>query len=344
MKSETYIVAEEEAGATLAAVLRRCLPGQSWKAIRQLIASRHVLIRKEICLDDARRLSAGDAVEVRAHTAPLPPGDDAIHIRYSDRDLVVVEKPSGMCTVRHPSERDWSEQRKRLSPTLEDLVPRILRRVENRTAAETKGRLRIVQRLDKLTSGLLVFARTVTAESGLGKQFHRHTVVRRYLAIVVGTPKPGRMATNLARDRGDGRRGSTDVPGMGKPAVTHVEVLESLGVYSLVSCRLETGRTHQIRIHLAELGHPVCGEPVYCQRLDGSTIVDASRAPRMALHAAELGFIHPSTGQSMAWEMPLPADLQEFWKRLGGKSLVSPATGSPEARTKKSSEDASRKA
>jgi 23S rRNA pseudouridine1911/1915/1917 synthase len=324
--------------------LRRCLPGQSWKAIRQLIASRHVLIRKEICLDDARRLAAGDAVEVCVHAAPLPPSYDAIHIRYADRDLVVVEKPSGMCTVRHPSERDWSEQRKRLSPTLEDLVPRILRRVENRTAAETRGRLRVVQRLDKLTSGLLVFARTVTAESGLGKQFHRHTVVRRYLAIVVGTPKPGRIATNLARDRGDGRRGSTDVPGMGKPAVTHVEIMESLAGYSLVSCRLETGRTHQIRIHLAELGHPVCGEPVYCQRQDGSTIVDVSRAPRMALHAAELGFVHPSTGKVMAWEMPLPDDLQDFWKRLGGQSLASQPNDSPQAGTKKSTGNASQKA
>ncbi len=329
MKSQTYIVTEAEAGATLAAVLRRCLPGQSWKAVRQLIALRHVLVHNEICLDPARRLPANEEVEVRSSSAPRQLDDQDIVIRYADRDLVVVEKPSGICTVRHPSEREWTEHRKRLSPTLEDLVPKILRRQENRTAAQSGGRMRIVQRLDKLTSGLLVFARTVTAESGLGKQFHRHTVLRKYLAIVVGVPKAGRIASNLARDRGDGRRGSTDVPGLGKPAVTHLEILARVKGYSLISCKLETGRTHQIRIHLAEQGSPVCGEPVYCQRLDGSTIADESQAPRMALHAAELGFIHPTTGETLSWEMPLPSDLQEFWTRLGGKSKE---RGSPVAR------------
>ncbi len=177
-----------------------------------------------------------------------------------------------------------------------------------------------MQRLDKLTSGLLVFARNVTAERGLGRQFHAHTVMRRYLAIVVGTPTVSRVATNLARDRGDGRRGSTTVPGLGKPAVTHIEILQTLGGFSLISCRLETGRTHQIRIHLAESGHPVCGEPVYHRRLDGSVIVDDSASPRMALHAAELGFMHPTTGKSLSWSMPLPADLQQFVAALKNKA------------------------
>jgi 23S rRNA pseudouridine1911/1915/1917 synthase len=320
MKSQLYTVADDQAGSTLAAALRVWLPGQSWKTVRQLVASRHILIHDEVCLDPARRLPAGETVEIRSNSAPRPLSDDAIIVRYADKDVVVVEKPSGMCTVRHPSERDWPEQRKRLSPTLEDLVPRILGRIENRSSTDSKGRLRVVQRLDKLTSGLLVFARNVTAERGLGRQFHAHTVLRLYLAIVVGTPTVTRVATNLARDRGDGRRGSTSVPGLGKPAVTHVEILQKLGGFSLISCRLETGRTHQIRIHLAELGHPVCGEPVYHLRLDGSTIVDESAAPRMALHAAELGFVHPTTGKSLAWSMPLPADLQQFVSELGNKS------------------------
>lgn len=329
MKSQSFTIAEDQAGCTLAAALRCWLPGQSWKSVRQLVASRHVLVRDEVCLDPARRLPAGEAVEVRTSSAPRPPTDDAIVVRYADKDLVVVEKPSGMCTVRHPSERDWPERRKQLSPTLEDLVPRILRRMENRAAAESKSRLRVVQRLDKLTSGLLVFARNVTAERGLGKQFHDHTVLRRYMAVVVGTPPAGRVATNLTRDRGDGRRGSTTAPGLGKPAVTHVEILEKLNGFSLISCRLETGRTHQIRIHLAELGHPVCGEPVYRQRLDGSVIVDDSRAPRMALHAAELGFVHPATGKTLAWEMPLPQDLErllsELRKHGKGGSFAAPS-------------------
>ena len=336
MKSQLYTVAADQAGCTLAGAMRIWLPGQSWKSVRQLVAGRHVLVRGEVCLDPARRLPAGEIVEICSHSAPHPPSDDAIIVRYADKDLVVVEKPAGMCTVRHPSERSWPEQRKRLSPTLEDLVPKILRRMEDRPPSDTKGRLRVVQRLDKLTSGLLVFARNVTAERGLGRQFHDHTVLRRYLAIVVGMPASMRIATNLARDRGDGRRGSTTVPELGKPAATHVEIMEKLGGFSLIQCRLETGRTHQIRIHLAEMGHPVCGEPVYRQRLDGSIIVDESAAPRMSLHAAELGFVHPTTGKTMAWSMPLPGDLQQFLADLRNPASRK-AAGAPVPGNRKSS-------
>jgi 23S rRNA pseudouridine1911/1915/1917 synthase len=335
MNSQIFSVGDDQAGCTLAAALRVWLPGQSWKSVRQLVSSRHVLIRDEVCLDPARRLPTGEVVEVRSRSAPRLPSDDTIKVRYADKEVVVVEKPTGVCTVRHPSERDWPERRKQLSPTLEDLVPRILRRMEKHKSTEPGGRLRVVQRLDKLTSGLLVFARTVAAERALGKQFHRHTVLRRYMAIVVGIPPTGRVATNLARDRGDGRRGSTTVAGLGKPAVTHVEILERLGRFTLISCRLETGRTHQIRIHLAELGHPVCGEPVYRQRLDGSVIGDDSAAPRMSLHAAELGFVHPTTGKTMDWSMPLPADLRQLLESLrsrkehGKGRLQAPKTNEP---------------
>jgi 23S rRNA pseudouridine1911/1915/1917 synthase len=162
----------------------------------------------------------------------------------------------------------------------------------------------------------VVFARTVTAERGLGRQFHAHTVTRRYLALVQGYVPPQRIATRLVRDRGDGRRGSTAVPDVGKEAVTYVDVVERLPRYTLLSCRLETGRTHQIRIHLAELGHPVCGDKVYNRRRDGTIVPDASSAPRLALHAAELGFVHPVTGQPLHWRMPLPADLEALVDRL----------------------------
>jgi len=129
---------------------------------------------------------------------------------------------------------------------------------------------------------------------------------------VPGYVPPQRIATRLVRDRGDGRRGSTTVPGLGKEAITHVEVLERLPGYTLLSCHLETGRTHQIRIHLAGLGHPVCGDKVYRGTAGQPAIPDESSAPRLALHAAELGFKHPITGRAMHWAMPLPADLQEF--------------------------------
>ena len=121
------------------------------------------------------------------------------------------------------------------------------------------------------------------------------------------------IRSRLVRDRGDGRRGSTTFPDQGKEAVTHIGPVERLAGYTLVACRLETGRTHQIRIHLAELGHPVCGEKVYGPR------TDASGAPRLALHAAELGFVHPTTGEALRWEMPLPPDLATFVERLRAK-------------------------
>ena len=267
----------------------------------------------------ARRLKEGDTVEVLDRPAPKPRQQETVVIRHLDEHVVVVEKPAGMNTVRHPAERSWSARRKALSPALEDIVPKL---IAKRKQGHRKGplqRLRVVQRLDKDTSGLVVFARTVQAERGLGKQFHQHTVLRRYLAIVPGRIEPQTVATRLVRDRGDGRRGSTQAPGLGKEAVTHLEVAERLPGFTIVACRLETGRTHQIRIHLAELGHPVCGDKVYRRRRDGSVIAGDSGAPRLALHAAELGFSHPVTGLWMQWNMAWPSDLREFADRLRGK-------------------------
>ena len=342
--SQHLSISAAQAGLTVAALLRSVLPGQSWSQVRQFVSARHARINGDLCLDAARRLKEGDTVEILARPAPKPHGGEAVVIRYLDEHIVVVEKPAGINTVRHPAERDWSEKRKAVSPTLQDLVAKIINRqgsggrkppVENRHSftgglrSPLAKRLRVVQRLDKDTSGLVVFARTVAAERGLGKQFHAHTVTRRYLAVVPGYLPPQRIETQLVRNRGDGRRGSTPLAppfargkkgGIGKEAITHIEVVERLPKHTLLSCRLETGRTHQIRIHLAELGHPVCGEKVYNKQRDGTIIADESRSPRLALHAAELGFVHPVTGAAVHWEMPLPQDLSDFLERLRGRS------------------------
>jgi 23S rRNA pseudouridine1911/1915/1917 synthase len=306
----------EQAGLTLAALLRQQLPGQSWNQVRRLIETRRARVNGELCLDPARRLKEGETVELLARPTPTPGRDETIAIRHLDQHLVVVEKPSGVSTVRHPTERDWNARRKALSPTLEDIVPKLIARRQGRVHKGPLPRLRIVHRLDKDTSGLVVFARTVAAERGLGQQFHAHTVTRRYLAVVPGFVPPQRIATRFVRDRGDGRRGSTDQRNLGKEAITHVDVMERLSGYTLLVCRLETGRTHQIRIHLAELGHPVCGDKVYHHLRDGGERPDRSGAPRLALHAVELGFVHPLTHENLHWEMPLPADLQAFLDRL----------------------------
>jgi 23S rRNA pseudouridine1911/1915/1917 synthase len=327
--AQSFTVPADHTGKTLAACLRLWLPGQTWTQVRKLVASRRVKLNGEIWLDDARRLKEGDTIEILARADKPPPTlVDQIPIRYIDEHIIVVEKPSGISTVRHPAEKDWLEERRMLVLTLDDLVMRQIGMNLPRKKHDARPRLRVVQRLDKETSGLVVFARTVDAERGLGMQFRRHTVTRRYLAIVPGVVKPQTIRSTLVRDRGDGRRGSRDAdappaerkrptrPSDGKEAITHIKIEEALPGYTLLSCRLETGRTHQIRIHLAELGHPVCGERVYNRTPGGEPITDTSGAPRLALHAVELGFTHPITEEPMHWDMPLPPDLREFLERL----------------------------
>lgn len=312
-----FRVLPRQVGQTLSAALRQWLPGQTWNAVRKLIRSRRVMLSGNVCVDPARRLKLRDVVKILAHPMAPPPQPEDVHIRYVDAHLVVVEKPAGITTTRHKEERDWPARRKQLQPTLDELLAGILaRRAGRRKARGRPPRARAVHRLDRETSGLMVFARTPEAEQGLIHQFRRHLTRRRYLAVVQGHLDTCTLESYLVRDRGDGRRGSTQQPGMGKRAVTHVRPLEYLGQYTLVECRLETGRTHQIRIHLAEAGHPVCGEKVYNKPLRGPPIPDQSGAPRIALHAAELGFEHPITGEAMHFEMPLPDDLADFLARL----------------------------
>jgi 23S rRNA pseudouridine1911/1915/1917 synthase len=148
--------------------------------------------------------------------------------------------------------------------------------------------------------------------------------------VVEGTiSEPLTIESQLVRDRGDGRRGSTMLPDVGKRAVTHVQPVERLGDYTLIECRLETGRTHQIRIHLGESGHPLCGDKVYRQPLFRPGKPDHSGAPRLALCAVELGFIHPVTEQPMHFEMPLSSDLAEFVKKLQAKAKKSGKSALP---------------
>jgi 23S rRNA pseudouridine1911/1915/1917 synthase len=313
--SQSFTVNQEQHQQTLAALLRQWLPGQSWSHVRRLVDARRVQINGELWLDSARRLKVGDTVTVLEQSQRKIEHVDQIPIRFVDEHIVVVEKPAGISTVRHPAERDWLEERRLKVQTLDDLTARQIGMQLPRHKHEPRPRLRIVQRLDKETSGLVVFARTVIAERNLGFQFAHHTVLRRYLALVPGDVQPGSIRSHLVRDRGDGRRGSGP-QAEGKEAITHMEVSERLSGYTLLSCRLETGRTHQIRIHLAEAGHPVCGDRVYRGPLHQGPILDSSGAPRLFLHAAELGFEHPVTTEKMHWDMPLPLELRATLERL----------------------------
>jgi 23S rRNA pseudouridine1911/1915/1917 synthase len=265
-------------------------------------------------------------------------------IRFADAQVVVVEKPAGLTTMRHPDEAAefGARARRFLPPTLADLLPNLLAIYEARkkpAGCVTKGRnkfkgkfhspplpfppspprffLRAVHRLDKETSGLVVFARTPQAERHLGRQFREHSIERRYLAVVRGKACAGKIESWLVRDRGDGRRGNAAKQGNGQRAVTHVVVLKHLGDFTLVECRLETGRTHQVRIHLGEAATPICGERVYDRPLNGRPFLDSSHAPRLALHATRLDFNHPMSGRRMTFTSPFPEDLARWIGRIG---------------------------
>ncbi|MFN4242719.1 MAG: RluA family pseudouridine synthase [Tepidisphaerales bacterium] len=191
-------------------------------------------------------------------------------------------------------------------------------------------RLRPVHRLDRDTSGLMLFALSPAAEAALERDFARHAVDRRYLAIVHGQlTQPRTLETWIVRDRGDGLRGSSPLGAAaeahgGQRAVTHITPVDTAGDYTVVECRLETGRTHQIRIHLSELGHPLAGEKLYTTRPPSP-----HDPPRHALHSHRLAFTHPITGLRLAFESPLPRDLSAFLRRARHPPHLSPTPSPP---------------
>ncbi len=302
MPDVSHRVTPEQDRAPLDRILRELCPGKSWNEVRRLITSGKVGVDGRTVLEPTLRLRSGAELTLRMN-APRPTKQGALDARtivYADSQVVVVRKPAGISSVPY----DENEK-----GTLDELVPDLLRRKGGPEAP-----LGVVHRLDKETSGLLVFARTLAAKRHLKQQFRFHTVKRRYLAIAHGTVENATHQSRLVKDRGDGRRGSTDHRELGREAITHVKVVERLLGATLVECRLETGRTHQIRIHLAEAGHPLVGERVYVRGFSGPVIA----APRLMLHACELGFEHPSSGKPLSFEEPLPDDMNAVLSALRG--------------------------
>ncbi len=329
MATRTFVIGRRDAGQLLADVVRDQLRISRADATR-CIAERGVRLAGNLCTDPNRRVRSGQRVHVTYHERPAPAPARApakarppertqpaavpgIVVRYVDELIAVVEKPAGVTTVRHADEAEEFGPRARrfLPPTLADFLPDILRA----RGALKNGRVRAVHRLDKDTSGLLVFALLAPAERALGKQFRAHAVGRRYLALVRGRAHDARIESYLVRDRGDGRRGSGPAD-EGQHAVTHARVVEALGDFTLVECHLETGRTHQVRIHLGEQGTPLCGERVYDRPLHGQPVPDRSGARRPMLHAASLEFDHPVSGRRMKFEAPPPEDMHNLLRKL----------------------------
>lgn len=330
MSGRTFHIRAVLNGQSLASAMKRLLPQQSWSEIKGLIGSRHVHVNGNLSVDEGRRLKTGDVVKVFEHPRAAPPTDQDVRVRYIDEHLVVVEKPAGVTTLRHAEERDWPNRHKDRMPTLENMLQRVVARrgasvpLSKRPGSIHQARrppqVRPVHRLDRDTSGLMIFALSPKAEHALVRMFKGHEIDRRYVAVVHGHPGPQTIETALVRDRGDGLRGSSP-RGKNDPeaqrAVTHVKRVERVGDYAIVECRLKTGRTHQIRIHLSETGHMLCGERTYTRATPAARPVpDRSGAPRQALHSAELRFAHPVTDKPMHFRSPLPHDLSQWLERL----------------------------
>lgn len=275
--------------------LREVTPGVGWKPLRKAIETGKVKVDGRIVTEPRSMVEPGAKIEVRM-SAPRADRGSAILARsawvFVDRNLVVIDKPAGVSSVPYePGERG----------ALSDLVRNELSKRQGSRIPP----LGVVHRLDKETSGLIVFARNVVAKRELKQAFRFHTIRRHYLALCQGNPTTCTFRSRLIEDRGDGRRGSTTNPALGQLAVTHVEVLETFASVSFVKCRLETGRTHQIRIHLSEAGHPVVGERVYVH-----AELPRYGATRLMLHARELGFVHPVSGETLHFEVEPPDDMQ----------------------------------
>lgn len=316
----TLVVEPDESGDTLAKVIRgayRDADGEiamPWSKARTLIRSGRVTVDGLEIFDDAHRLEEGQLVEVnptgRKRTARALPEARVIHI---DHDVIIVSKPPGVVSVPFDdSERDTDSL---LAQTRERL-----RLMQKARGQDTRDGLGVVQRLDKDTTGLLVFPRTHKSRKHLQGQLRNHTVSRRYLAICHGVPEEQRIETHLVPDRGDGRRGSWRgggrPPKHAKRAITEVRVLQSFAEAALVECRLETGRQHQIRIHLAEMGHPLVGERIYNKGIDLGDDPARFAAKRPMLHAASLGFRHPASDRHVQYEEPLPDDMRALLASL----------------------------
>ncbi len=261
------------------------------------------------CLDPATRVLPDSVVAVH-QDAPklrtLPLAESAII--FFDRDVVVVDKPVGMLSVA-------DEQGNK--DTLVEHIRTSLRRIDK---AGIDAPLGVVHRLDKETSGLMLFARTAHAKQSLTTQFREHTIERVYHAVAHGEVAATRIDTYLILDRGDAMRGSFGhfrrergaAPADAKRAVTHIKPIAKLAGATLVECRLETGRQHQIRIHLSELGHPLVGERVYIRDFRGPKI-DAARP---MLHARTLGFVHPRSGERISFQREPPDDFKAMVELL----------------------------
>jgi 23S rRNA pseudouridine1911/1915/1917 synthase len=315
MKGDSIIeatIASDATGWRLDRALAAAVPTLSRERLKALISSGRVLgpgggaVR-----DPAAKAAPGGAYRIHV-PEPEPAHNEAqaiaLDIVFEDDHLLIVDKPAGM--VVHPAAGNPDGT----------LVNALLHHCAGRLSGiGGVARPGIVHRIDKDTSGLLVVAKTDRAHEGLAAQFARHSIHRLYQAIVSGVPKQasGTVDAAIARSSANRQKMAIVEEGRGKRAVTHWRLVKALRESAMVECRLETGRTHQVRVHMASLGHPLVGDPVYGRtRPAHRELLKQLNFQRQALHAAELGFAHPVSNENLSFKSPLPSDIQELFGHL----------------------------
>ena len=303
-------IADAADGWRLDRALAEAVPTLSRERIKALISTGQVTGPDGLVRDPAKKFPGGARFTL-AIPDPTPAHNEAqdiaLNIVYEDEHLIVIDKPAGL--VVHPAAGN-------LDGTL---VNALL----HHCAGQLSGiggvaRPGIVHRIDKDTSGLMVAAKTDPAHVGLARQFKAHSIDRRYKAIVSGNVRTesGIVNASLGRSPANRKKMAIVREGSGKHAITHWRRLRQLKSADLVECRLETGRTHQVRVHMASIGHPLVGDPVYGRVGNLRHVLETLNFRRQALHAAHLGFIHPVKSHALAFDSEMPADMQELYANL----------------------------
>ena len=316
MVARIVAISPEAAGARLDKTLAEHVDDLSRARIQALMAQGLISLRGAVLTDASAKAVAGDYQILIPPPAPADPQPEAIplSILYEDADLIVVEKPPGMAVHPAPGNETGT------------LVNALL----HHCGASLSGiggvaRPGIVHRIDKETSGVLVAAKSDAAHQGLSKLFATHDIDRVYVALVRGAPTPvsGTIQSRLGRSTHDRKKIAVLKTG-GREAITHYRTERTFGppgkpTAARISCQLETGRTHQIRVHMASKGTPCLGDPVYGSGPPAGPVREAvaeAGLKRQALHAAVLGFVHPVTGERLRFESPLPADMAQLEANL----------------------------
>ena len=304
------------AGQRLDKALAEAVPLYSRERLKNLVQGGRLSGPAGVIWDPATKMKGGEALTLdvpEARPSDTVAQDIPLTIVHEDDHLLVVDKPAGL--VVHPAAGNYD------GTMVNALLHHCAGRLSGIGGVARPG---IVHRIDKDTSGLLVVAKTDKAHEGLAAQFARHDVDRRYTAVVGGVPVPpaGRIEGALARSTANRQKMAIVKDGRGKHAITHFRTVATFDGAAQVECRLETGRTHQIRVHMASIGHALLGDAVY-GRTPGklAPLLKDLAFERQALHAATLGFVHPVTQEKLCFESPLPADIVALIGRLDGTGL-----------------------